>query len=105
MPLVLEMLRKMSLESVTYSIHQRDEHENGGCGDKLDEHCNCYCDGSCRRYLLCDGQYLDRNVLEQVARERHVELKDGVWDFGEWVIRQVGFGALQRALPRVGTGS
>jgi len=43
----------------------------------LDENRNCYCDGTCRKYVLCDGKYLDLDVLEEVARDRRVELKGG----------------------------
>jgi len=76
----------LSLVSAKALISRRGgEHANEYCwGESKD---GLECDKSCRQYLTASGDALDVQELERLAGDLGVQLKDGVWDFGEFLMR------------------
>ncbi|KAK4621173.1 hypothetical protein CLAFUW4_11561 [Fulvia fulva] len=83
---VFEHARSKMSKDATFSmkVHRRDEHADGGLCT-FDGRSDC--DGTCEMYLVHGRTWMERSELEGLAHELKVELVDGSWDFGAYVMR------------------
>ncbi|KAK4547574.1 hypothetical protein LTR36_000531 [Oleoguttula mirabilis] len=72
---------------VAVKLRRRSEHDASECNGS----CTRYLMGGgvmwCTRHVMVDGKWLKMTDLDKLARGLAVELRDGQWDFGAYVMR------------------
>ncbi|KAK3726106.1 hypothetical protein LTR37_000254 [Vermiconidia calcicola] len=74
------------LISAKLLVDRRDEHAQRYCWRNED---GSKCTGGCTRYMPAEdgAPWMSRDVIALVARDLNVELQDGKWDFGKYLMR------------------
>ena len=86
------MRDQLNLSQARIEVYRRDEHKGRACWGQDPTGAECY--GTCTKYMLVKApgerwaDWLEREKLEAMATQLGVDLKDGVWDFGEFVMRK-----------------